>query len=171
MEENWSPEKSSKSPHIYVEEMIGYLSIIYESLQIISPYYTENCFKDVCERISKIYLQEIFFETKNVKNFNIYFIENLNCDIESLSEFINGCKYLNNECLNPMRILLNIFFNKKIDILFDKSRNDPYYNIKISNLIEFMAKYKNLKNKTEMKGKITESDISGLIKKLKEYNK
>jgi len=75
------------------------------------------------------------------------------------------------DCLIPIKNLLNIFILKKFDGYLDKNRYvDNFFDIKLDDLIRFLLKYKNLKKSSEMKGKISESDISNFIKKLKEIN-
>jgi hypothetical protein len=59
---------------------------------------------------------------------------------------------------------------KKVDTIFDKSKKiDSFYDFKIESLCKFLLRYKNLKKSSDMKGKISESEIAGLVKKLKEH--
>ena len=88
-DENWLPERPNDSPHNYVEGMVAYLSVMYDSLCSLSPNYIENCFRPVIEYIPKIFLGEVLLNTKNMKNYNFYFIENLKWDVETLDDFFN----------------------------------------------------------------------------------
>lgn len=167
IDENWTPEKSSNQSHEYVDNLIGYLTVIYESLQNLSQSYIENSFYDAINFITKMYFNEIFF-TSGIKNYNFFFIENLKVDIEMLEEFFNRIGYTP-VCLYPIKKLLNFFYSKKIEPFFEKQNGDVY-EIKLTSLINFLGKYKNVK-KNDMKGRITESEISSMVKKLKEHNK
>jgi hypothetical protein len=167
IDENWTPEKSINQSHAYVDNLIGYLTVIYESLQNLSQCYIENSFNDSLNFITKMYFNEMFF-INGVKNYNIYFIDNLKLDVEALEEFFIRIGY-NLNSLYPIKKLLNFFYSKKIEPFFEKQNGDTY-EIKIASLINFLGKYKNVK-KNDMKGKISESDVSSLVKKLKEHIK
>lgn len=171
--ENWLPDRPNTKANSYVEGMITYLSTIYVSIQTLSPYYIESCFKDAIKFISKIYL-EILFNSHVVKSYNIYAIENLKLDVEMLDGYFNNISLTHpgfNECLIPINQILSIFSNKKIDQFVEKNKNvEAFYEIKLDDLCKFLGRYKNLKKANEIKGKITENDINSLIKKLKELN-
>lgn len=167
IDENLTPEKSSNQSHEYVDNLIGYLTVIYESLQNLSQSYIENSFYDAINFITKMYFNEILF-TSGIKNYNFFFIENLKVDIEMLEEFFDRIGYTH-VCLYPIKKLLNFFYSKKIEPFFEKQNGDTY-EIKLTSLINFLGKYKNVK-KNDMKGRITESEISSMVKKLKEHIK
>jgi hypothetical protein len=140
-------------------------------LQALSPYYIESCFKDGIKFISKIFL-EILFNSSIVKQYNIHAVENLRLDIKMLDDYFNNLNINHpgfNECLMPIKHILMIFFERRTDQFLQKqNKYDHYYDIKIEDLCRFLARYKNLKKSSEMKGKISENDLSGFIKKLKE---
>jgi hypothetical protein len=159
--EDWMPEKPNNSPHPYVESLLSYLMIIYDSLSSLSFSFIKNCFKDAMNYIPVIYIKEVLLNLKSSKNYNFYFIENLKFDIEELSLYFSQIG-LSSSSLNLLKGVLSIFYNKKIDNNLFQSGE-----VKLGNLIEFLLKYKNVK-KNELKGKITESEISSIVKKLKE---
>ena len=76
-----------------------------------------------------------------------------------------------NECLVPLKTFLNVFTQKKYDIFLDKNKNlEAYFDVKIVRIAKFFLRYKNLKKSSDLKGKITESDLSSLVKKIKEIH-
>jgi hypothetical protein len=133
--------------------------------------YIETCFRDAINHLPKLFF-EILLNANIVKTYNIYAIENLKRDIDNLDNYFKPLSNVHmglGDCLVPIKNLLNIFTLKKFDIYLDKSRYvDNFFDIKSDDLIRFLSKYKNLKKSSEMKGKITESDIANNIKKLKE---
>ncbi len=142
------------------------------SLQTLSPIYIEFCFKEAIRFISKIYYDDFLFNTQLVKSYNIYAIENLTFDIDALNKYFNNISLTHSgfdDSLLPIKQILMIFSNKKIDQFIDrKGKVDSFYEVKIESLCRFLMRYKNLKKSSDMKGKITENDIVGLVKKLKE---
>ena len=67
-----------------------------------------------------------------------------------------------------MNHLIDFFEIKKLDVFSEKNKAiDSFYQVNEAEFIKFLTKYKNLKSSKEMKGKITESEISSLIKKYK----
>ena len=61
-----------------------------------------------------------------------------------------------------------IFYDKNIEEFHNQNKTiDKFYKIDEIRLISFLERYKNIKNKKDMKGKVTESDIKSMIKKLK----
>jgi hypothetical protein len=130
-----------------------------------------TCFKDAIKFISKIYL-EILFNNQIIKNYNYYAIENLRLDIEFLDSYFTNISLTHpgfEECLIPIKQILAIFYTKKIDqFIINNAKVDPYYEVKIDQLLKFMLKYKNFKKSSEQKGKITESEMNSLAKKLKD---
>jgi len=133
--------------------------------------YIETCFRDAINHLPKLFF-EILLNPNVVKNYNIYAIENLKRDIDHLDNYFKPLSNVHlglGDCLVPIKNLLNIFILKKFDLYLDKSRYiDNFFDIKIDDLIKFLSKYKNLKKTSEMKGKISESDINNFVKKLKE---
>jgi hypothetical protein len=169
LEENWTPDKPNNRPHNYVECLISYLSVIYDSLQNLSQSYIDNCFNDALNFIPKNLFKEFFFMASNVKNYNFYFIENLKFDLDTLERFFQQMGNKGNSLI-PLKQLFMFFYNKKIEQFLEKTKIEGVYEIQIKNLVDFLGKYKNVK-KNEMKGKISESDVAGLVKKLKEFIK
>ena len=168
---NWLPEIENKKPNDYIEDMTSYLNIIIISLKELDKYYIETCFKDAIKFTTKSYI-EILFNSNYVKNYNFFGISNLKEDIDSLEKYFNeiGKKYKGfNKCLYPIQNMINkIFYEKNIEGFFNENKNiEKFYKIDEIRLISFLERYKNMKNKKDMKGKITESDIKNMIKKLK----
>ena len=63
-----------------------------------------------------------------------------------------------------------IFYEKNIEEFYNENKNiDKFYKIDEINLINFLERYKNIKNRKDMKGKVSESDIKNMIKKLKTF--
>ena len=61
-----------------------------------------------------------------------------------------------------------IFYEKNIEEFFNENKGiDKFYKIDEMKLINFLERYKNIKNKKDMKGKVSESDMKNMIKKLK----
>ena len=61
-----------------------------------------------------------------------------------------------------------IFYEKKIEDFYNENKKiDKFYKIDENKLISFLQRYKNIKSKKEMKGKVSESEIQNMIKKLK----
>ena len=61
-----------------------------------------------------------------------------------------------------------MFENKNIDEFIEQNRRfDNFYRINENELILFLGKYKKIKSSKEMKGKITESEVTSIIKKIK----
>lgn len=114
---------------------------------------------------------EIILNPNIVKNFNIYAIENLKIDLDHLEDFfktISSSHLGFEDSLIPIRNLLNVFLLKKFDFYLNKNRFvDSFYDIKNDDLIKFVGRYKNLKKSSDMKGKVSESDIASFMKKLK----
>jgi len=121
--------------------------------------------------LPKIFL-EILLNPNVVKNFNIHALQNLKIDLDHLADYFKTIfvSHLGfEESLIPIKNILNIFLLRKFDIYLNKNRYvDSFYDIKNEDLIKFVARYKNLKKSSEMKGKVSESDISSFIKKLKD---
>jgi hypothetical protein len=158
---------------MYVQGMKDYLQFVYLGLQSLSDYYIESCFRDALNFISKIYF-ELLFNSEIVKEYNIYAIENLKMDIDLLEGFFNDISLTHlgfNECLVPLKTLLNVFIQKKFDIFLDKNKNiETFFDIKLVKIVKFLLKYKNLKKSSDMKGRITESEITAMIRKIKEVH-
>jgi hypothetical protein len=99
-------------------------------------------------------------------------MQNLKIDIDYLDDYFKtiSSNHLGfDECLKPIRNIINIFLFKKFEFYYNKNRYiDSFYDIKNEELIKFSLRYKNLKKSADMKGKVTESDISGFTKKLME---
>ena len=169
--ENWMPDKERGGPGDYVEDMTSYLDVINLSLSELSKYYIETCFKDAIKFTTKSYA-DIIFNSNYVKNYNFYGIANLKEDIDSLEKYFNniGSKYKGfDKCLFPIKNIIDkIFYEKKIEDFYNENKKiDKFYKIDENKLISFLQRYKNIKSKKEMKGKVTESEIQSMIKKLK----
>ena len=171
--ENWMPEKERGKPNDYVEDMTSYLNVIYISLSELSKYYIETCFKDAINFTTKSFV-EILFNQNYVKNYNFFGIDNLKTDIDNLDKYFNSFsnKFKGfNKCLFPVQNMINkIFYEKNIEEFYNQNKSiDKFYKIDELKLISFLERYKNIKNKKDMKGKVTESDIKNMIKKLKTF--
>ena len=170
--ENWLPDQARGKANDYVEDMTSYLNIIYLSLSDLSKYYIETCFKDAIKFTTKSYV-DIIFNSNYVKNYNFNGIANLKDDIEALEKYFNeeiGSKYKGfDNCLFPIKNLIEkIFYEKKIEEFHNENKKiDNFFKIDENKLINFLERYKNIKIKKEMKGKVTESEIQSMIKKLK----
>ena len=169
--ENWLPEKEKEKPNDYIDDMTSYLNIISISLSELSKYYIETCFKDAIKFTTKSYV-EILFNPNYVKNYNFFGIANLKQDLDALDKYFNSFnnKYKGfNKCLFPVQNMINkIFYEKNVEEFFNENKNiDKFYKIDEINLINFLERYKNIKNKKDMKGKVSESDMKNMIKKLK----
>ena len=168
--DNWLPLKSRGEPSSYVEGMIAYLNVIYMNLQTLNGYYVESCFKDALKFTSKLYCEIIFDETV-VKNYNYWAVINLKSDVEALDSYFREIdltyKDFNN-VLDPIKNLLDFFETKKFDIFQEKNATlDKFYQINEIEFVKFLGRYKNLKSSKEMKGKISENEISSILKKNK----
>ena len=171
--ENWLPEKERGKANDYIEDMTSYLNVIYISLSELSKYYIETCFKDAINFTTKS-LVEIIFNPNYVKNYNFFGIDNLKTDIDALDKYFNSFsnKFKGfNKCLYPIQNMINkIFYDKNIEEFHNQNKTiDKFYKIDEIRLISFLERYKNIKNKKDMKGKVTESDIKNMIKKLKTF--
>ena len=171
--ENWLPEAEREKPNDYVDDMISYLNVIFISLSELSKYYIETCFKDAIKFTSKSYI-EILFNPNYVKNYNFFGIANLKEDLNALDKYFNSfnSKYKGfNKSLFPIQNMINkIFYEKNIEEFYNENKNiDKFYKIDEINLINFLERYKNIKNRKDMKGKVSESDIKNMIKKLKTF--
>ena len=170
--ENWMPEAERGKPNDYVEDMTSYLNIIYIGLSDLSKYYIETCFRDAVKFTTKSYA-DIIFSQNFIKNYNFFGISNLKADIDALDKYFNeeiGAKYKGfDNCLYPIKNMIEkIFYDKKIEDFHNENKKiDNFYQIDENKLLLFLQKYKNIKNKKEMKGKVTESEIQSMIKKLK----
>jgi hypothetical protein len=170
--ENWMPEAERGKPNDYVEDMTSYLNIIYIGLSDLSKYYIETCFRDAVKFTTKSYA-DIIFNQNFIKNYNFFGISNLKADIDALDKYFNeeiGAKYKGfDNCLYPIKNMIEkIFYDKKIEDFHNENKKiDNFYQIDENKLLLFLQKYKNIKNKKEMKGKVTESEIQSMIKKLK----
>ena len=169
--ENWLPEKERGKANDYIEDMTSYLNVIYISLSELSKYYIETCFKDAINFTTKSFV-EIIFNPNYVKNYNFFGIDNLKTDIDALDKYFNSFsnKFKGfNKCLYPIQNMINkIFYDKNIEEFHNQNKTiDKFYKIDEIRLISFLERYKNIKNKKDMKGKVTESDIKSMIKKLK----
>ena len=169
--ENWLPDKEKLKPNDYVDDMTNYLNVIFTSLSELSKYYIETCFKDAIKFTTKSYM-EILFNVNYIKNYNFFGISNLREDINALDKYFNsfGNKYKGfNKCLFPVQNMINkIFYEKNIEEFFNENKGiDKFYKIDEMKLINFLERYKNIKNKKDMKGKVSESDMKNMIKKLK----
>ena len=170
--ENWMPDQERGTPSDYVEDMTSYLNIIYMSLSELSKYYIETCFKDAIKFTTKSYA-DIIFNPNNVKNYNFNGIANLKADIDALEKYFNeeiGSKYKGfDNCLFPIKNMIEkIFYEKKIEDFHNENKKiDNFYKIDENYLINFLGRYKNIKIKKEMKGKVTENEMQNMIKKLK----
>ena len=61
-----------------------------------------------------------------------------------------------------------IFYEKNIEEFHNENKNiDKFYKVDEIKLVNFLERYKNIKNKKDMKGKVSESDIKNMIKKLR----
>lgn len=133
--------------------------------------YIETCFRDAINHLPKLFF-EVLLNPNVVKTFNIYAMENLKHDIDHLDSYFKPLSNVHlglGDCLVPIKNLLNVFILKKFDLYLDRNRFvDNFFDIKSDDLIKFLSKYKNLKKSSEMKGKISESDIANFIKKFKE---
>lgn len=168
--DNWLPLKSRGEPSSYVEGMIAYLNVIYMNLQTLNGYYVESCFKDALKFTSKLYCEIIFDETV-VKNYNYWAVINLKSDVDALDAYFREIdltyKDFNN-VLDPIKNLLDFFETKKFDIFQEKNATlDKFYQINEIEFVKFLGRYKNLKSSKEMKEKISESEISSILKKNK----
>ena len=170
--ENWMPDKERGKAGDYIEDMTSYLNVILLSLSELSKYYIETCFKDAIKFTTKSYA-DIIFNPNNVKNYNFNGIANLKADIDALDKYFNeeiGNKYKGFEnCLFPIKnMIVKIFYEKKIEDFHNENKKiDNFYKIDENKLINFLERYKNIKIKKEMKGKVTESEVQSMIKKLK----
>ena len=170
--ENWMPDKERGKAGDYIEDMTSYLNVILLSLSDLSKYYIETCFKDAIKFTTKSYA-DIIFNPNNVKNYNFNGIANLKADIDALDKYFNeeiGNKYKGFEnCLFPIKnMIVKIFYEKKIEDFHNENKKiDNFYKIDENKLINFLERYKNIKIKKEMKGKVTESEVQSMIKKLK----
>ena len=168
--ENWLPTKPRGEASSYIEGMIAYLNVIYMNLQTLSGYYVESCFKDALKFTSKLYCEILFDETV-VKNYNIYAIVNLKSDVDTLDSYFREIDLTYKDfsnVLEPIKNMIDFFEIKKLDVFSEKNKAiDSFYQVNEAEFIKFLTKYKNLKSSKEMKGKITESEISSLIKKYK----
>ena len=170
--ENWMPDKERGKAGDYIEDMTSYLNVILLSLSDLSKYYIETCFKDAIKFTTKSYV-DIIFNPNNVKNYNFNGIANLKADIDALDKYFNeeiGNKYKGFEnCLFPIKnMIVKIFYEKKIEDFHNENKKiDNFYKIDENKLINFLERYKNIKIKKEMKGKVTESEVQSMIKKLK----
>ena len=170
--ENWMPEAERGKPNDYVEDMTSYLNIIYIGLSDLSKYYIETCFRDAVKFTTKSYA-DIIFNQNFIKNYNFFGISNLKADIDALDKYFNeeiGAKYKGfDNCLYPIKNMIEkIFYDKKIEDFHNENKKiDNFYQIDENKLLLFLQKYKNIKNKKEMKGKVSESEIQSMIKKLK----
>ena len=168
--DNWLPTKPRGEASSYIEGMIAYLNVIYMNLQTLSGYYVESCFKDALKFPSKLYCEILFDETV-VKNYNIYAIVNLKSDVDALDSYFREIDLTYKDfsnVLEPIKNLIDFFEIKKLDVFSEKNKAiDSFYQVNEAEFIKFLTKYKNLKSSKEMKGKITESEISSLIKKYK----
>ena len=169
--ENWLPEKERLKPADYVEDMTSYLNVIFNSLSELSKYYIETCFKDAIKFTTKSFV-EILFNANYIKNYNFFGIANLKEDINELDKYFNtiGNKYKGfNKCLYPVQNMINkIFYEKNIEEFHNENKNiDKFYKVDEIKLVNFLERYKNIKNKKDMKGKVSESDIKNMIKKLR----
>ena len=171
--ENWLPEKERGKANDYIEDMTSYLNVIYISLSELSKYYIETCFKDAINFTTKSFV-EIIFNPNYVKNYNFFGIDNLKTDIDALDKYFNSFsnKFKGfNKCLYPIQNMINkIFYDKNIEEFHNQNKTiDKFYKIDEIRLISFLERYKNIKNKKDMKGKVTESEIKNMIKKLKTF--
>ena len=169
--ENWLPDKERGGPSDYVEDMTSYLNVYYIGLSELSKYYIETCFKDAIRFTTKSYV-DIIFNPSNVKNYNFYGISNLKADIEALEKYFDeiGSKYKGfDKCLFPIKNMIEkIFYEKNIEGFYEENKKiDKFYKIDENKLVGFLERYKNIKNKKEMKGKVTESEVTNMNKKLK----
>ena len=151
--------------------MTSYLNIIEKSLSELSKYYIETCFKDAIKFTTKSFVG-ILFNVNYVKNYNFFGISNLKEDLDALDKYFNSFnnKYKGfNKCLFPIQNMINkIFYEKNIEDFHNENKNiDKFYKIDEIKLVNFLERYKNIKNKKDMKGKVSESDIKSMIKKLK----
>lgn len=169
--DNWTPEKPRGSPSSYVDGMIAYLNIIYMGLQTLSNYYIESSFKDAMKFTSKCYC-EILFDDSLIKNFNYYAIVNLKSDIEALDDFFKEIDLTFKDfknTLDPIKNIIMLFETKKPEILVEKNNEiDKFYKVNEEDLVKFLSKYKNLKSSKDQKGKITESEMSAIVKRLRQ---
>ena len=138
----------------------------------MSKYYIETCFKDAIKFTTKTYA-DIIFNPNNVKNYNFYGIANLKMDLDTLDKYFNeeiGLKYKGfDNCLFPIKNMIEkIFYEKKIEEFHNENKKlDNFYKIDENKMIYFLERYKNIKSRKEMKGKVTESEVQSMIKKLR----
>lgn len=106
-------------------------------------------------------------DSKIVNEYNIYFILNLKKDFDIIQELLDN--FSENEpefknCIKDLHKLIKFFTNKETDYFINL---ELYKRGKFSkkNFINFILRYKNLKNKKEMKLEyITEKEVNYFIK-------
>jgi len=139
---------------------------------MLSPFYIEFCFKEAMRFISKIYMDDILFNSNVVTSYNINAMENLKLDIEALDMYAKNISHTHpgfEDGLLQIKNILNLFFTKKVESFITVNQNiDVFYQVKYESLIKFLMRYKNLNKSSDMKGKLTESEVSTIIKKLKD---
>ena len=164
--EDWLTNKINIKHNSYVDNIISYLSTIYFSLFNLSPYYIESSFLDGIKFISKIYL-EILFNSNIVKSFNYFSISNLKFDIDILDNYFINISITHpgfKGCMNLIKNVIAIFFNKKIDYFLNNKNFDDENKIKNEDLYKFLMRYKYVKSQD--KNIITADELSLLAKKL-----
>ena len=169
--EDFMPKSPRENQSESIDSIISYLSVIFINLQSLSKIYIENCFREAVKFIPKFYI-EYLFNNEIVGNYNIYFIYNLKMDLEGLDSYFkdinNNYKDFDN-VLNPLLNLINnLFINKNLEEFYRiNNQMDKFYKLNDEKVLEFIQRYKNLKSKKELKGKLTESEVKEIVKKYK----
>ena len=166
--DNYLPEKENDFCNEYVLEIERYINFNLENFQPLSNYFITNCLKDALSYIQEFYLN-IIFDENIISKYNYFFIINLKKDVSLLNKYLSmiGFKFKCDgfsDLLTPLEnMLVKIFEEKKFNEFLIE--NDKYQDkIDIEKCLDFLSRYKNIKNKKELKGHITESDIKTILK-------
>ena len=173
--ENFLPEKENDFCSEYILEIERYINFNLENFQPLSDYFITVCLKDALSYIQSFYLTIIFNENITTK-YNYYFIINLKKDIQLLNKYLSGIGYKFkcdgfNDLITPLEnMLVKIFDEKKFNEFI--TENEKFQDkINIEDCLNFLSRYKNIKNKKDLKGHITESDIKSILKQYKKTHK
>ena len=97
-------------------------------------------------------------------------------DIQLLNKYLSGIGYKFkcdgfNDLITPLEnMLVKIFDEKKFNEFI--TENEKFQDkINIEDCLNFLSRYKNIKNKKDLKGHITESDIKSILKQYKKTHK
>ena len=166
--DNYLPEKENDFCNEYVLEIERYINFNLENFQPLSNYFITNCLKDALSYIQEFYLN-IIFDENIISKYNYFFIINLKKDVSLLNKYLSmiGFKFKCDgfsDLLTPLEnMLVKIFEEKKFNEFLIE--NDKYQDkIDIEKCLDFLSRYKNIKNKKDLKGHITESDIKTILK-------